>query len=259
LFEGIHVEKKDHWGTVTEWKNEDLLVENLELISVDAPPGARIELPEITYIPTKIDLVPGHLKAYEEIKEAQLQALPEELQELAIRAMFSVLQRAVLDPETWGAAGQKNMIVEYIKSVVDQSTEPMLIFCRHVTVVELLHAAIPGSVCVYGKTKDKQASIDAVKTGMSRVLIGNLDSMSVGLNAQFIQRMVFAELPFRADKFDQAVGRIWRQGQEHPCFIHVPLGKGTLQETIYYNLIKNDEDLSIFYKTKKKLVDLLTT
>jgi SNF2 family DNA or RNA helicase len=39
----------------------------------------------------------------------------------------------------------------------------------------------------------------------------------------------------------QAVARIWRYGQEQPCFIYRLMYKGTLEENVYEQSLKKEE------------------
>jgi SNF2 family DNA or RNA helicase len=92
-----------------------------------------------------------------------------------------------------------------------------------------------------------------MKSGKAHVLVANMDSLGHGINLQYINRVLFAELPFRKDRFTQAVGRVHRQGQKSRCFVDVPLAKGTIQGSIYHRLIENSEDLKHIYHEKESL------
>ena len=267
LFDIVHVEKQDHWGHVEEWKNQDLMKENLDLFSVEAPKGV-IDLPEIVYNVVPYQLSSKHGELYREVAKAQFDALPPDKIELAVNSMFSTLQRLILVPDEFGLK-VRPPILDYIDGYLDQiGDEQVIIFTRHVLVSKMLHEYLNNkpdrlfgnkAVAIYGgvnkKTRDE--AFRKLKSGEAKQLVANIDSVGHGLNLQFMYRILFAELPFRSDRFEQTVGRVHRQGQRKTCFVDIPVVKDSIQEHIYHKLLKNDEDMSMIFKDKKKLSEFL--
>ena len=259
LFEFAHVAKSDHWGAVLEWRNEDLLSDNFSTICVDT--AVKVKLPPL--VETVIPYILGkkHLKLYEEVKEAELNNLPEDKIELAINSMFSTLQRLVLVPEEFGL-NIRSPVLEFIEGYLDQlqPDDGVIIFTRHKIVSKMLAEAVPNSVAIYGDISQpaREKAFDKLKSGECNRLVGNLQSLGHGLNLQMLNHIVYVELPFRSDLLTQSTGRVHRQGQTETCFANFPLAKGTIQHQIYHKLLKNKEDLSLVMKTKDSAREFLS-
>lgn len=256
LFDAAHVEKEDNWGNVLEWKNENLLLENMEYISVDT--DVEVELPPLVETVIPYRLSKQHMKLYLEVQAAELEALPEDKIELALRSMFSTLQRLVMVPSEFGL-DIRPPILDFLEGYLDQcKDEGVLLYTRHVSVSELISQAL-GVPAIFGKVKGEERTriIAGLNDGSETKVLGNMDSISHGLNFQMLNHLVFLELPFRADKLTQCIGRVHRQGQQTTCYANYPIAKGTIQESIYYKLLKNDKDLSPFLNTKRHIVDFL--
>lgn len=253
-FLNIHALKQDHWGKVLVWTGEELMKENLERFSIDTSKGT--ELPPLIRVPFYYALEKKHQDLYEEVKATCLDNLPEDKVELAVNSMFATLQRLVLQPSEYGL-DIKSPILDYIDGYLGQmdSSEGVLIYSRHVSVSEMLAKEIPDSVAIYGgvSKKAREEAFEKLESGECKRLIGNLDSLGVGLNLQMLNHVIFAELPFRDDKLVQAMGRTHRQGQSLTCFACFPIALETLQERIFGRLLQNKEDLGKVLKDKESV------
>ncbi len=257
LFKNAHVADEDMWGNATAWKNEPLMKRNMDLFTVNT--SKAVKLPPLVETEIPYSLSKNHMKLYKEVKESCLDALPEDKIELAINSMFSTLQRLILVPHEFGLK-IKSPILEFLDGYLEQlGDEGVLIYTRHVIVSKMLAQQIPDNVAIYGGVMKelRKKAFDNLQLGRVKRLVGNLDSLGVGLNLQMLNHIVFAELPFRADRFEQSIGRIYRQGQTGSCFINIPLAKDTLQEGIYYKLLKNKQDIGKVIKSKSAAIDFL--
>jgi len=257
VFKTAHVAQEDQWGNPTAWRNEKLMEKNMNLFSVNT--NRVVKLPELIKTEIPYTLSKGHMKLYKEVKDSFLENLPDEKVELAVNSIFSTLQRLVLVPHEFGLK-IKSPVLEYLESYLAQlGDEGILIYTRHVLVSKMLAHQIPDNVAIYGGVMKeiRKNAFERLQLGRVKRLVGNLDSIAVGLNLQMLNHIVMVEIPFRADKFEQAIGRVYRQGQKKTCFVNIPLAIGTLQESIYTKLIKNKEDIGKVIKTKKHLIDFL--
>lgn len=258
LFEKVHVVEQDHWGNVVEWTDVETMQQNMDLFTIDT--SKEIKLPPLVETTIPYDLSKAHRKLYNEVKEAELANLPEEKIELAINSMFNTLQRLILVPREFGL-DEDPPILEFINGYLEQVDEDdgILIYSRHVMVSQFLERKIPGTAAIYGGvSKSVRDSIfKLLKKGECRRLVGNLDSLGVGLNLQMLNHILYVELPFRADKLEQSSGRVHRQGQNSTCFANYPLAKDTLQYRIYNRLLRNKEDIGQVIKTKEDAREFL--
>jgi len=260
VFDSLHVAREDHWGNVLEWKNVDILNRVFDDISQTVDPEV-VDLPPLTLIPLKYDLSKEHLKMYKNASRAVFEELPDELTDLLIQSTFSTLQSLVLVPEEYDPSVKSN-IVDIIESFVDQNAdEGFMIYTRHVSVSRKFSSLVPDSVSVYGEipSHQKEEAIRKIKSGECKRLVGNLSSLSRGLNLQMLTRVLFVELPFRSDEMQQALARVHRQGQTKKCFATFPIARGTIQERIYENLLDNTVDIYRVMKDKTEFVKLALT
>jgi len=258
LFEAVHVDKQDHWGNVLSWKDEEALQENMERFSVDT--DEDVKLPDLLETEIPYDLSEHHFSLYKQIEKAQLDSLPEDKLELALNSMFSILQRAIITPEEFWI-GMRSPVLDFIDSYLEQlGDEGVLIYTRHVSVSRMLANYIPDCVAIYGgvtKPAREQAFKD-LQSGKVKRLVGNLDSLGVGLNLQMLNHIIYVELPFRSDKLTQSLGRAHRQGQTKTCFANYPLAKNTLQYQIYHKLLKNKDLIDSVMNSKEDVLRFLS-
>lgn len=78
-----------------------------------------------------------------------------------------------------------------------------------------------------------EKNLDAYRNSAYSVTLIQYQSGSMGLNLQMANRAVYFTLPERSDLFEQSKKRINRIGQERPCFYHVMMCRGTVEESIY--------------------------
>lgn len=257
VFESIHVVKQDHWGKVLIWGDQESMRDNMNLFSVDT--DKEVKLPPLVESVVPYQLSKPHMKLYGEVMESELENLPEEMIDLALRSMFSTLQKLILMPELFGL-DIKPPILDYLESYLSQvDDEGVLIYTRHVAVSKMLAERIPHCAAIYGGVSKvaREKAFEDLKSGKIRRLVGNMDSLGVGLDLQMLNHVIFTEVPFRDDKAIQSVGRIHRQGQKETCFAVYPMVEQTIQEQIYYKLLKNKEELSPVLKTKAHVRDFL--
>lgn len=259
LFEFAHVKKTDHWGKVTEWKNLELMTDNFNIVSVDT--DKEVELPPLIETVVPYPLTAKHLKLYKKVSASMLEDLPDDKIELAVNSMFSTLQRLALAPAEFGL-DVRSPVLDFIEGYIDQMApeDGLIVYTRHKLISSMLVESIPDCVAIYGdiSTAVRKTAFQKLKSGECRILVGNIESVGAGLNLQMLNHTIYAELPFRDDKLIQTVGRTHRQGQTETCYVNYPLAKGTIQEQIYYKLLKNKEDLSHIYKTKDRVREFLS-
>lgn len=257
-FERLHVLSVDNWGKPLTWKNEDIMQRKMGRFSVDT--DKTVKVPELTPVETSYALSKKHKNLYDEVKNGLIAELPPDKIELALNSMFSTLQRLVILPREFGL-DIESPVLEYVDSVLSQipPEDGVLIYTRHVMVSKVLAEHIPDCVAIYGGGSQtaRDEGISQLKSGEKKILVGNLDSLGVGLNAQYLNHVIFVELPFRADKETQAIGRVHRQGQQKTCTVHYPIAKGTVQRQIYSRLLRNGEDIEKVMRSKEDVEQFL--
>ena len=260
LFELAHVAKLDYWGKVEEWREIELMDENFNSFCVESR-NVDIELPETVFTEIPYQLSKKHKDLYTDIAEAEFKLLPDNLQETAVEAYFSTLQKVVLVPNKFGL-NIRPPILDIIDTYLDQLSDDdsIILYTRHVDVSEMLSEYYK-KICVsYFGTVSKKAKTEGLlrfKQGDAQMMVANLDSLGKGQNLQVANHTIYVEYPFRSDIATQAGGRTARQGQKKTCFFQFPLAKGTIHEHIYKRLLDNDVDLLKFNRNKQSLREVL--
>lgn len=95
---------------------------------------------------------------------------------------------------------------------------------------ERLHSY--GVVRVDGKTRNRQAKIDMFTRGEARVFLGQQVSTGTGINLQAARELVLVEPYWTPALNQQAIKRIHRLGQDHPCRARMFCVPKTLDEGI---------------------------
>jgi SNF2 family DNA or RNA helicase len=83
----------------------------------------------------------------------------------------------------------------------------------------------PEAVSVSGDTKeaDREAAVDAFKSGRAKVLITKPQILGFGLNLQVCTRQIFSGIKDSYEEFYQAVKRSNRIGSTKPLNVHIPV------------------------------------
>lgn len=89
------------------------------------------------------------------------------------------------------------------------------------------------------------------KEGSSNILLGQISSMSYGLNLQVSHNMIMHGVGW--SQYKQLTRRLWRQGQEHPVIINRVLARDTIDEDVIESLAnKNATQKSFLDHLKQK-------
>jgi len=120
--------------------------------------------------------------------------------------------------------------------------------------VEFLEARFgPGCVVtLYSDTPDKDASIEAFRSGSARFLVANPQSAAHGLNLQFCSIQIFFSLDYSSERYWQAKARTHRSGQTEKCvYVHL-VAHDTIDEDIL-ECLKNKGDMNqVAYRLLKE-------
>lgn len=111
------------------------------------------------------------------------------------------------------------------KEIIDRATKKTLILCANVASVKAIGDYLTKQgyqpQLVYQDTnKDLPSILDKMnKDPKMNPLIGTFDSLSTSIPITMCSTLVLHDTPFRDYIRNQAIGRIWRLGQDTPCTI----------------------------------------
>lgn len=127
--------------------------------------------------------------------------------------------------------------LDAVQEIVDALGDSSTLVCyqfRHD--LERLLKRFPKAVAINSKTAG--ASIEAWNSGEIKMMIGHPASMGHGLNLQYGGcHVVWFGLPWSLELYDQAIGRLHRNGQKSTVINHRIIVKDTIEEAIKSALV----------------------
>lgn len=116
-----------------------------------------------------------------------------------------------------------NERVEMCAALVNESTEPWLVWCDLNAEGDALAKLIPDAVQVAGRDKDddKESRMFGFSEGKHRVLISKPSICGWGMNWQHCNNVAFVGLSDSWEQWYQAIRRVWRFGQTKEVNCHV--------------------------------------
>jgi hypothetical protein len=256
-FTDVHGADKDFWGTLVRWRELKLLNRNLYLQSVQrTKEQVHAHLPEAHYIPFPYELAPEHKRLYKELVEKQIleiegggkfdattsQALHNYSQQIVVNwahfagdpslrpAAFDVIDH-LIDVTGFGQPGGPTKFIVWTWFTMTTKL-----------VLDYLNSLFPGRAVAAYSEGDSRKAVDAfMEDPEIGWLVANPGSAGAGLNPQYIcYNALFLETPTRTIPFRQAAGRIDREGQQLNANIWIAQAEGTIQMSLYQNLLSND-------------------
>lgn len=257
-FKNVHVKEEDFFHTPISWKNLDLMNQNLYLQSVQrTKEEVHASVPRANYIPLPYDLDPVHLKLYNELAEQQLLLLEDggKIDATSTNALYLYTQQIIIDWARFsGDPTVRPAVLDVLDMLIDSTgfgvgngPTKFIVWTwfKHSTVIvsDYLKSLYPGRVVLAYSDANSQKSVDTfMENPECWWLVAQPLSAGAGLNPQYIcYNSVFVEFPTRTILFRQSAGRVDRKGQRFNANIWIAQATGTIQETMYKNLLNNDE------------------
>lgn len=108
--------------------------------------------------------------------------------------------------------------VDIVADLVNESSDPWVVWCDLNAESDALRKAIPDAVEVRGSDtpEDKESALLAFTNGDARVIVTKPSIAGWGLNWQHCAHVAFAGLSDSYEQYYQAVRRCWRFGQTRP-------------------------------------------
>jgi len=268
-YEQIHVAERDFFGTVTQWRNLDLLHDNLLVNSKRIlKEDVLKDMPEVTYSPIYYEMDAKHMKTYKILCEQQLLKFEngEKLDATNASALFNALQQVPMNREHFTQEdGVESAGIELVHEIMDElGGGKLVIFTNYRMTNRALAKRLEkyGAVVIFGETSQKQkdeALDEFVKNPSCRVLI--LQSKAGGYGIDQLQTVcstaLFLEMPYTPSTFHQAVARLHRVGQTKPVTVHVAIAEGTIQTRLWQVMQEKDSLVNICVRGPQDLKDAL--
>lgn len=178
----------------------------------------------------------------------------------AVKVEFSGYSKARLDC----AKAKVEQVVEHVATALDGGSEKVILFAHHHAVVDELCTQLApyGVVVVTGDTRqgtgegERQWAVDKFQSDLgTRVIVGSIGAMGVGLTLTASTHVVFAELPMRPDELSQAEDRAHRIGQLGSVLVDILVYDGSVDAHIARMLVAKQDvaDMALDAETIKDI------
>lgn len=171
---------------------------------------------------------------YKELRDGILRTEDGETKNITnVLAKLTRLRQAALNPSLYGGSEASGKL-EWLKDFFQIVHRPALVFTNYAEFAQQVHKALPGSVLLIGEMSQsmRQASIDAFMQGRSRIFILSATAGGFGLNLQKAEVVIWTDLPWTPDVWEQGTGRAYRQGQTNEVHEFVLGHPGTIDGNI---------------------------
>lgn len=191
----------------------------------------------------------------QEIEAEQAASLSAKLRQLASGFLYTT--QLDYDPKTDTFKKQRGCVKvhderqqELLRILEECHNENVLIAYHFKESLEDIKAALPKCVVM-----DKEGKcVTKWNQGKIKHLVAHPQSAGHGLNLQKGgRRIVFYDMPESLEYYEQFVRRLFRQGQQHACFVHHLIMKGTRDEIVYRALQDKANVQSRFFVALKEM------
>jgi SWI/SNF-related matrix-associated actin-dependent regulator of chromatin subfamily A-like protein 1 len=174
------------------------------------------------------------------------------------------------------AEGKINTAVQWIRDWLDGTSEKLLLFTIHKSIIKRLQKAFPEALTIDGsvsskvirkvgkdgktiETSKRQQIVDKFQTEPKyRILIAQLQAAGIGLNLTAASCVLFLELGWTANGHKQAEDRALRIGQKNKVSVYYMVARRTIELKLL-NIIHNKDtvDSAILDGKKKGTMQIL--
>lgn len=271
-FETIHVASRNFFKQVTGWQELGLMTSNFNLRNISR---TKEELHNYDLKPLFPDssytLDVEHMRLYEKLLDEQLLVFDsgEKIDCTSVSKLYHAMQQVIMNFGYFaGDASKRSAGLDLLDLVIEQTqcakvaNSKLLVWCKYRMTSKLLldycNSLGIKTVAAYGDSNAAEAVRLFMEDSQTRILIGQPQSCGAGLNCQEVcHEALFMELDTTSLLTRQCVGRVDRIGQLHKPVIRFAVAKGTVQESLLANLLKNDSLVAQIEYTKKGLREML--
>jgi SNF2 family DNA or RNA helicase len=147
------------------------------------------------------------------------------------------------------------LVAEWVIDRIAGGGGQTLIFGHHRAVLESIKAKLGAAKIagglIYGDTaatqRDRQ--VQAFQAGVLKVLVLQIEAAALGLNLQAASHVVFAELPWTAAAYRQAIARAHRAGQRQHVLVSIATVPDSLDEIIAGTIARKAADAAAVLDT----------
>ncbi len=217
-------------------------------------------MPELDYRTVPVTLPPAVMKLYKDMEEEFIArtATTDFVASTAAVASGKLRQIAngavYKDDTTYDVLHDEKL--DALESLLEElNGHPVLLLYEFNHDRERIMARFGGAVDLRGLTGGKlERAIDSFNAGSVPILLGHPASMGHGLNLQgSCHHVIWFGIPWNLEYYDQAIARVYRQGQKskHVIIYHL-VAKSTIDERIIEVLTNKDRTQQDFLRAIKE-------
>ena len=215
-----------HTRVVYSWKlkngTDQVIQDKISDICFSLKAEDYLQLPSCTSLYHKIEIDKNVRAKYDELRKDMVVDIKKEKITAPTAAALANKLLQFTSGAVYNEAGEAQEIhrakVEYLESIMEESSSPTLVFYHFKHSLQRLRLAFPQAVVL------DDDNIEAWRRGEIRMLLAHPQSGGIGLNLQCnvgdTAQTVWFDLPWSSENYIQANARIYRQGQEKPVIIH---------------------------------------
>lgn len=216
-------------------KTKAMVVRAKDVLSLDEPNVIECEIP-VDY---------NFEKRMKQIKDGMI--IPDKNQEVYVLAVIRRMLQ-LCGGHDFGAETFHDFKVKKVLELIDESSEPITIFCAHLQEIAQLKSAIEktGLLCsvISGEIDDKKTEKEKFLSGKTRVIIIQAKAGGLGLDGlqDVCSRIIYYNVDYGWAYYTQAIARILRSGQKNVVTIYRLICAGNYIDRAVYNSIDAQDD-----------------
>lgn len=137
--------------------------------------------------------------------------------------------------------------VEYIKSLMEETDESIIVFAYHKEVIRKLNERLvefsPYKITGETPVGDRQSIVKAFQEGNCRIIIGNYQAMGVGFTLTKATRALFLEFSWTPGENQQASDRLHRIGQKNSVLVQYIVYQDSIDKAVIETLLRKGKSI----------------
>lgn len=215
-------------GVVAKWEPkpgaEQRILQLISDICLSMKAEDYLTMPDLIINEVNVDMPPIAQKAYEGLRDdlvADLEILGSTIHTASNSAVLTnrlgqVTAGFLYGDETKAVTHLHSVKIDALKGIAEEAGSPLLVFYRFIEEARMIREAFPEARGV-----DEPGALDAWDRGQVPLLLAHPRSAGAGLNLQAGgHHIVWTSPNWSMIDYQQANGRLHRQGQGHPVIVH---------------------------------------
>lgn len=271
-FENVHVEERNFFKQPIKFCELDMVKQNLALQSISR---TKKELHGYSLVPlfpdTSYELSPAHKRLYDKLVDEQLLIFDDgsKIDATSVQKLRHALQQVVVNFDHFSNdATNRSVAYDLIDHTVEETQcatvgkSKLIIWTKYKrtsrSVLAYCNSLKIPTVAAYSEADSEKSINDFMLQDACRILVAQYQSAGAGLNPQHVcSEALYLELDTVPLYMRQSIGRLDRVGQKDVPVMRFAVAKGTVQEGLYRDLLRNDDTVQAIEPSKKSIREML--